>query len=67
MWTTAHSLAAFEGRLPGAYTVEVRFKQPVLLPAKAAFTSWRTGDGWAFELWNARKPKPHLAGTITAL
>jgi acyl dehydratase len=67
MWTTAHSLAAFEGRLPGAYTVEVRFKQPVLLPAKAAFTSWQTGDGWAFELWNARKPKPHLAGTITAL
>jgi acyl dehydratase len=67
MWTKAHSLAAFEGRLPGAYTVEVRFKQPVLLPAKAAFTSWRTEDGWAFELWNAGKPIPHLAGTITAL
>lgn len=67
MWTKAHSLAAFEGRLPEAFTVDVRFKQPVLLPAKAAFTTWRTDDGWAFELWNARKPKPHLEGTIAAL
>jgi acyl dehydratase len=70
MWTKAHSLAAFEGKLPEAYTVDVRFKLPVLLPAKAAFTAWRSGDGpgtWAFELWNARKPKPHLEGTITAL
>jgi acyl dehydratase len=67
MWTKAHSLAAFEGRLPDACTVDVRFKQPVLLPAKAAFTTWRTGDGWAFELWHSRKPKPHLEGTITGL
>jgi acyl dehydratase len=87
MWTKAHCLAAFEGKLPEAYTVDVRFKLPVLLPAKAAFTSWRTADGlgsgakrlhgerrsgdglggWAFELWNARKPKPHLEGAVTAL
>jgi acyl dehydratase len=67
MWTKAHSLAAFEGRLPDAFTIDVRFKQPVLLPAKAAFTTWRTDDGWAFELWNARKPKPHLDGSIKSL
>ncbi|WP_019810924.1 MaoC family dehydratase [Saccharomonospora halophila] len=75
MWSKARALAAFEGRLPGAYSVDVRFKLPVLLPAKVAFTSWRTDgtdgtdgtdrDGWAFELWHARKPKPHLSGTIT--
>jgi hypothetical protein len=65
MWTKAHVLAAFEGRLPDAYTADVSFKQPVLLPAKVAFTSWPTGDGWAFELWNARRPKPHLTGTIS--
>lgn len=65
MWTKARVLSAFEGRLPAAYTVDVRFKLPVLLPAKVAFTSWETGDGWAFELWNARKPKPHLEGTIS--
>ncbi|WP_197319619.1 MaoC/PaaZ C-terminal domain-containing protein [Saccharomonospora sp. NB11] len=68
MWSKARCLAAFEGRLPDAYTVDVRFQLPVLLPAKVAFTTWRTDDaGWAFELWNARKPKPHLKGTITAL
>ncbi|PRX47612.1 MaoC dehydratase-like protein [Prauserella shujinwangii] len=71
MWTKARCLAAFEGRLPGAFTVDVRFKLPVLLPAKVAFTSWAQpdgdqGDGWAFELWHARKPKPHLEGTISA-
>lgn len=64
MWTKAYALASFEGRLPQAYTVDVRFKAPVLLPAKAGFTSWRQASGWAFELWDTRKPKPHLAGTI---
>ncbi|MGH3949691.1 MAG: MaoC family dehydratase [Pseudonocardiaceae bacterium] len=64
MWTKAHSLAAFEGKLPEAYEVDVRFKLPVLLPAKAAFTTWTTEDGFAFELWDARKPKPYLDGTI---
>ncbi|MFD5243049.1 MaoC family dehydratase [Amycolatopsis sp. NPDC058340] len=67
MWTKAHALSAFEGRLPEAFTVDVKFKQPVLLPAKAAFTTWSEGDGWAFELWNARKPKPHLEGSVVAL
>jgi hypothetical protein len=65
MWTKAHALAAFEGRLPSAFTVDVRFKQPVLLPAKAGFTSWSTSEGWAFELWSASKP--HLEGTISSL
>lgn len=67
MWTKAHALASFEGRLPPAFSVEVRFKQPVLLPAKAAFTSWHTDDGWAFELWHASKPKPHLDGVISGV
>jgi hypothetical protein len=65
MWTKAHALAAFEGRLPEAFTVDVRFKQPVLLPAKAGFTSWATSEGWAFELWSGSKP--HLEGTISSL
>ncbi|WP_326567266.1 MaoC/PaaZ C-terminal domain-containing protein [Amycolatopsis rhabdoformis] len=67
MWTKAHALASFEGRLPDAYTVAVRFKQPVLLPARAAFTAWPTDEEWAFELWHARQPKPHLDGVISAL
>lgn len=66
MWTKARALAAFEGRLGEAFTVDVRFKRPVPLPSTVAFTSWRTGDGWAFELWRARKPVPHLEGVIAA-
>ncbi|CAM3923926.1 MaoC/PaaZ C-terminal domain-containing protein [Kibdelosporangium persicum] len=66
MWTKARCLAAFEGRLPEAYTVDVKFKLPVLLPAKAGFTTDRADDGWSFELFNARNGKPHLTGEITS-
>jgi acyl dehydratase len=65
MWTKARCLAAFEGRLPEAYTVDVRFKTPVLLPSKVAFATTRTTDGWTFDLFNARTTKPHLTGTIS--
>jgi acyl dehydratase len=67
MWTKAHCLAAFEGRLPAAYTVEVRFKAPVLLPSTVAFAAAPDGAGWSFQLFNARKAKPHLDGTISPL
>jgi len=65
MWTKARCLAAFEGRLPDACTVDVRFKAPVLLPAKAGFASRATESGWEFQLFDARKGKPHLAGSIS--
>jgi MaoC like domain len=35
MWTKARCLAAL--RLPGAFTAEVRFKQPILLPGTVTF------------------------------
>ena len=62
MWTKARCLAALEGRLPDAYTVDVRFKLPVLLPATVAF---HAEDGREFSLHDARTGKPHLAGTIS--
>ena len=65
MWTKARCLAAYEGRLPEAHTVDVRFKLPVLLPAKVAFSSVRRDDGYRFDLVDARKGKPHLEGVIT--
>ncbi len=64
MWTKARCLAAFEGRLPDAYTVDVRFKLPVLLPAKVGFVATQQ-DGWQFELFDARRGKPHLSGVIS--
>ncbi|BEL02073.1 hypothetical protein Q0Z83_002640 [Actinoplanes sichuanensis] len=63
MWTKAHALAALEGRLPDAYTVEAAFKKPLLLPARATFTTAPTADGWTFALASHH---PHLTGTLTA-
>jgi acyl dehydratase len=62
MWTKARCLAALEGRLPESYTVEVAFKQPVLLPSTVRFTSSATGAGWTFAVHSKR---PHLTGTVT--
>ncbi|WP_212840335.1 MaoC/PaaZ C-terminal domain-containing protein [Catellatospora sp. IY07-71] len=61
MWSKARCLAALEGRLPDAYTVDVAFKLPMLLPATVGFT-W-TGD--EFSLRDARSGKPYLAGTVS--
>jgi hypothetical protein len=65
MWTKARCLAAFEGRLPAACTIDVAFKLPVLLPAKVAFTAEERGAGWRFSLSDAKSGKPHLAGEIS--
>jgi acyl dehydratase len=66
MWTKARCLAALEARLPAAYTVDVRFKQPVLLPAKIGFSASSVGDGWEFAVHDVRTGRPHLAGTVAA-
>jgi hypothetical protein len=58
MWTKARCLAALEGELPASYAVEVRFKLPLRIPGRAAFSY----DGRAFELWAG--DKPHLEGAI---
>jgi acyl dehydratase len=69
MWTKARCLAAFEGRLPAACTVDVRFKTPVLLPAGVGFaaTPDEAAGGWRFELFGARNGKPHLEGFVGPL
>jgi hypothetical protein len=62
MWSTARSLAALEGRLPAQYTVDVAFKQPILLPSTVSFAAAPRDDGWEFRIDG---PRPHLAGLIT--
>lgn len=65
MWTKARCMAALDGRLPDAYTVDVQFKLPVLLPAKVAFRSDADSKGgFSFGLNDAKSGKPHLAGTV---
>lgn len=66
MWTKARCLSAFEGRLPPAYTVDVAFKLPVLLPATAGFAAHENDNGWEFSLADARSGKPHLVGEISS-
>jgi hypothetical protein len=59
MWSMARCLACYEGRLPDAYAVDVRFKVPILLPATVALTAAEDG----FELWSDR---PHLTGRFSS-
>jgi acyl dehydratase len=65
MWTKARSLAALEGRLPDAYTVEVSFRRPILLPAKVAFGEAQAADGGiSFGVRDAHKDSSHLIGSV---
>jgi len=61
MWTKARCLAALEGSLPEAFAVDVRFKLPLRLPARAAFSYV---DG-AFAVHDAASGQPHLEGRLT--
>jgi acyl dehydratase len=61
MWTKARCLAALEGRLPDAYTADVRFKLPLRIPGRVAFSF----SGGEFAVHDARSGKPHLTGTVT--
>jgi acyl dehydratase len=59
MWTKARCLAALEGELPDAYVAEVRFRRPLRIPGRAAFSY----DGREFEVWAGGQP--HLEGVVT--
>jgi acyl dehydratase len=62
MWSKARCLAALDGRLPDAYTVEVAFKRPILLPGTVAFAAT---PGETFALHDPKSGAPHLTGTIS--
>jgi acyl dehydratase len=64
MWTKARCLAALEGRLPDAYAVEVRFRKPILLPAKVEFLSDAGNEEIHFAVRDAKRHNPHLDGTV---
>lgn len=65
MWTKAHALAALQNRLPDAYTVDVEFKKPILLPSTVVFGTTMDDTGITFGVRGARKPVPHMVGRIT--
>jgi acyl dehydratase len=67
MWTKARCLAALDSRLPDAFTVDVRFRKPILLPARVEFASAAEGNEIAFAVRDAKRQTPHLDGRVTPL
>jgi acyl dehydratase len=65
MWTKARALAALEGTLPAAYTVEVSFRRPILLPATVEFAEAAADGGLRFRVRDAKQGRPHLDGNVT--
>ena len=62
MWTKARCLAALEHRLPDAFTVEVEFRRPILLPGTVTFAA---SDDLRFAVRDAAKGTPHLDGRVS--
>jgi hypothetical protein len=62
MWTKARCLAALESRLPDAFGVDVRFRKPILLPARVVFASAEHGRQIDFAVRDAGSGAPHLEG-----
>ncbi|HET8950995.1 MAG TPA: MaoC/PaaZ C-terminal domain-containing protein [Solirubrobacteraceae bacterium] len=62
MWVKARCLAELEPTLPDAFSVHVRFKLPLFLPAQVAFG---VREGGEFEVRDASSGKPHLSGALT--
>jgi acyl dehydratase len=65
MWSKARCLAALDGRLPEAVTVDVAFRKPVLLPGTVDFGSARSDEGYAFALSRPGDGAPHLLGRFS--
>jgi hypothetical protein len=69
MWTKARCLAALEPRMPDAFTVDVAFRKPILLPGRVEFceTSGPESEpGFAipFGVRDPREGRSHLDGLV---
>jgi acyl dehydratase len=67
MWTKARALAQLESELPDSFEVEVRFRKPVLLPARVLFAEQVNGKEILFAVRGAKKGTPHLDGRVRPL
>ncbi len=65
MWTKARVLAALQNKLPDAFTIDVEFKKPILLPSTVVFGSRTDGDVITLGVTSAKKPSTHLVGRIS--
>jgi MaoC like domain len=67
MWSKARALAQLESELPDSFEVEVRFRKPILLPARVLFAERSGDEEILFALRDARKGTPHLDGRVQPL
>ncbi len=67
MWTKARCLAALEQRLPDAFSVEVEFRRPILLPGKVEFGSVDEDASIRFAVSDAERETRHLDGRLEPL
>ncbi|HWN72997.1 MAG TPA: MaoC/PaaZ C-terminal domain-containing protein [Solirubrobacterales bacterium] len=67
MWTKARVLAQLESKLPESFEAEVRFRKPILLPARVEFASQDQGEEILFAVRDAKKGTPHLDGRVQPL
>jgi acyl dehydratase len=67
MWTKARGLAQLESELPDSFEVDVRFRKPVLLPARVVFAEQGSGKEILFAVRDAKKGMPHLDGHVQPL
>jgi hypothetical protein len=67
MWTKARCLAALGSELPAAYTVDVAFRKPVLLPATVQFAeaAGPSPGSIAFGVRDAKRGTAHLDGRVS--
>jgi acyl dehydratase len=64
MWTKARCLAAFEGRLPDTFAIEIEFRAPLRIPGRVTFLSGRSVEDWMFEVRSRGGERSHAAGAI---
>jgi acyl dehydratase len=64
MWTKARCLAALQSSLPDAFAATVRFRKPIVLPARVEFACAGEGAESEFEVRDARRGTPHLGGRV---
>jgi acyl dehydratase len=68
MWTKARALAQLGSKLPDSFEVGVRFRKPVLLPARVLFSEQEISrEILLFAVRDAKKGTPHLDGHVQPL
>ena len=64
MWTKARCLAALGPRAADAFTVQVSFRKPILLPATVTFAEATDDTEVRFAVRDGAKRTRHLDGTL---